>query len=90
MVYRFRYGKSAAAGVGRRRERGPDSARTSPREEGVGGELRQAEDDTAVLITESDRTLALSAVRLSQYAAILLSTHRVVQKGTKRSVHDQR
>lgn len=49
----------------------------------MGGELRQAEDDTAVLIAESDRALALSAIWLSQYAAVLLSAHRFVQKGTR-------
>lgn len=81
---RLRYGKSSAAGVARRRERGPGQARVSPPEEGVGRELRQAEDDTAVVIAESDRALALPAIRLPQYAAVLLPAHRFVQKGTRR------
>jgi len=49
----------------------------------MGGELRQAEDDTAVLIAESDRALALSAIRLSQYATVLLSAHRSIQEGIR-------
>jgi len=81
--YRLRYGKSAATGVGRRWKRGPGSTRTSPREEGMGSELRQTEDDTAILIAESDWTLTLFAIRLSQYAIVLLSTHRSVQEGTR-------
>lgn len=52
----------------------------------MGGELRQAEDDTAIVTAESDRALALFAIRMSQYAAILLSAHRSVQEGTRRSM----
>lgn len=82
--YRLRHGGFAAAGVGRRRERGPGAARTSPREEGVGGEFRQAENDAAVPTAESDRALALFAIRVSQHPAVLLPAHRSVQEGTRR------
>lgn len=69
--------------MGRRRERGPGAARASPREEGVGGEFRQTENDAAVLAAESNRALALSAIRVSQHTALLLPAHRSVQKGTR-------
>lgn len=52
----------------------------------MGGEFRQAEDDTAILTAESDRALALSAIRMSQYATVLLPAYRSVQEGTRRSV----
>lgn len=67
--------------MGRRRKRGPGAARASSREEGVGGEFRQAENDPAVFTAEPDRALALSAIRLSQHTAVLLPAHRSVQEG---------
>lgn len=48
----------------------------------MGGELRQAEDDAAVFTAESDRALALFAIRMSQHEAVLLPAHRFVQEGT--------
>ncbi|KAG5837827.1 hypothetical protein ANANG_G00217150 [Anguilla anguilla] len=78
---RVRHGRPPICRVAGGRDGGPDQDREAPREEGLGGQLRETQNERQLAAGQPHRPQPLPALRLSVLPPLLLQTHRSLPQG---------